>query len=435
WLEYAYRLQIIHLIDEKVLFDIISKDDYVQTVKRLQIVISGNRLDFIEKYPELKRIVFNGILDSSLIALPRNRTNSSLEFLNFTTVPYLLSLIFSADIKHMSVMSFLSRYWRSMETPIFEFMIRDPIDENIANFSKSIRSVLDSDLTSWHNSIEPWDTLVENGRMIFNDCWSLSIISVISAGIKSDKERYEEFDNLSDTSISLCKRVRCARMKSGNVKYWEEQLENRENLLFKLLVYFTWATAKTIVQMTKYLSSVIDSLKNDEFLKLADGIKNACHNSTFNKVQQIYIINEISKNPIQDPLKYLLSLRFGPESKGKFICDNIYNTSGVLEETNELKLKYLIEKYLLNTSDETILSEIKNMYSKIRVFDDRFYYFASHQSNNSVKIPYETAKKIMIECKKFPKVIAIFAEKSCRIRALEQTKPVGEIARKEKWFE
>lgn len=41
----------------------------------------------------------------------------------------------------------------------------------------------------------------------------------------------------------------------------------------------------------------------------------------------------------------------------------------------------------------------------------------------------------MADCKKFPKVIAVLAERSCKINANEQLKPVGEVAEKDKWFE
>ena len=41
----------------------------------------------------------------------------------------------------------------------------------------------------------------------------------------------------------------------------------------------------------------------------------------------------------------------------------------------------------------------------------------------------------MGDCKNYPKIITILAEKSCRIKANEHLKPVGEVANNEKWFE
>lgn len=440
WLEYAYRLEIIHQIDDKILVDIINKADYVQTVKRLQIIINGNRIDLIEKFPEFKNVVFINILNNRINLLPRNKICNSLGFLTLSTIPILLSRMLKSSDTNTSLLRFLLEFFRfsparSIEGINLEFIINDSIDESIATFSKSIRSVLDTDLSVWRNSIEPWDVLVESGRSLFNDCWCFFVISVFSAGIKSVVQKYEEFYNLSDSAISLCKRARCARMKSGNAKYWEEQFKDRNNLQFKLLVFLTWATPKTIMQLNKILLPIIDSLKKDELLQLADGMEYTCYGSIFNKSQQAYLIKEIGEISLSDTFKFLLSKRFYVESKGKFICDDIDDSSEVMEGINELKLEYLVKKYLSNTSDETILSEIKKVYSKIKISEKKHFYYFLHQSIDNVKIPYEIAKKIMTNCREYPKSISILAEKACRVNAFEHIKPVGQIAKIEKWFE
>jgi len=100
-----------------------------------------------------------------------------------------------------------------------------------------------------------------------------------------------------------------------------------------------------------------------------------------------------------------------------------------------LKLEFLIKKYLSNTSDESVLTEIQNMYSKINIYDQRLNYYLFRRRIASDRIPFQIAKRIMADCKKFPKVIAVLAERSCKINANEQLKPVGEVAEKDKWFE
>ena len=439
WLEYAYRLQIIHRIDESILVGIITSDNNVYAEKRLQLLINGNRLDIIEKFPEFKKIVFNGILASKMNVLKRNTNYNSLQFLMLSTHHYGLSKILSSNDSNISFMSFLNKthhltYGENTERPIAEFIVNDSIDISINSFSNSIKLALDSDLSRWRESIEPWDVIVENGRKFFNDGWNLSIIAAISAGIKSKVESYEEYNDLSDPTLSLCKRARCARMKSGNVKYWNDQIRDCKNLQFKLLMFFTWATPKTIVQLLETLTPIIDSLKKDEFLQLADGIKKASLNSVFNKIRQNQIIIQINKSDLKNSLKYLVSLRFDQYNKELFIFENIDDDSRVSEETIKLKLEFLIKKYLSNTSDESVLSEVQNMYSKIKIYDQRLNYLFRRRIASD-RIPFQIAKRIMADCKKFPKVIAVLAESSCKINANEQLKPVGEVAEMEKWFE
>lgn len=440
WLDYAYRLQIIHQIDESILVDVIKSENLLHAEKRLQVLIDGNRLDVIEKFPEFKKIVFNGILSSKINLLRRDSNYNCLQFLMLITYYFCLSRVLSSnDSPNISFVNFIQRtyhfaFGESSKKNILELKVNDSIDVTINSFSRSIKSALDSELSSWRDSIEQWDAVVENGRSFFGDCWSLNIIAVISAGIKSRMEIYDEFNNISDPTLSLCKRARCARMKSGNVKYWCEQLQDGANLQFKLLVFFTWATSKTILLLLETLSPIIDSLTNVEFLQLAGGIKKTSFNSNFNKIRPEQILH-INMSGIKNALKFLISLRFDPDNHGFFIWEKegVDDKPRVIEEIIKLKFGYLIKKYLLNTSDESVLAEIKDVYREVKIDDERFY-FSFNRRANSTRIPFEIAQTIMADCKKFPKVIAILAEKSCKIYAYKLLKPVGEVAENEKWF-
>jgi hypothetical protein len=121
----------------------------------------------------------------------------------------------------------------------------------------------------------------------------LYIVATIAAGIKSKDESYEDYVELNNASLSLCKRVRCARMKSGIIKYWDKQLTNSTNILFTLLVLFTWATPKTIIHLLPVLSKIIKSIDCNNFSILTKGISNTVVNSIFNKTQQKYIEGEM----------------------------------------------------------------------------------------------------------------------------------------------
>lgn len=441
WLEYAYLLQIIHKMDEEILFDIVKKDSS-QTKKKLQILIDGNRLDVIDKNIGLKEIVFQGILDSNMYVQQRKYSAHSLQFLTFCLNPYLLSSIFNNNEEiNISFLNYIIRimghssYERDIGKSILEFNVNDTVDTKIKEFLSSIKVALDSDVSNWRNNIEPWDVLVESGRVVFNDSWSLSIISVIAAGIKSKEEKFEEYADLYDTKQSLCKRVRCARMKSGNVKYWETQIQNSDQLNLTLLIFFTWATPKTISQLFPILSPIIDSLKPDEFLKLKNGIKKVVRNSIFTKAQQKFIEDEVKGKGVSNSIKYLLSIRFTDESRIPFIYEYINDYAVMFQDILEFKLVFVIKKFLAHPVDAVILNEIKDVYSKIKTYNEGYYYYSRFHGNESIKIPYEIAKTIMKNCKDYPSIISSLAEKSCRLYANKNLKPVGEIAKNDKWFE
>jgi len=441
WFEYAYNLQIIHKIDEKVLAGII-EDDPVEQVKRLQILVNGNRVDVIDKNKKIKGLVFRGIVHGNLYMQPQRGPMHSLQCLNYSLHPYVYLSILSNDydVHNLTLLDFISMNARRnqlSQNPITEFPVIDDIDKEIQRFSLNIEDTLKTDLTSWQNSLLPWDNLVEGIRQNFGDCWSSFLISAIAAGIKSKDEKYEEYSMLEDKNASLCKRVRCARLKSGNIKYWENQLKQSESLDFTLFIFFAWATPKTIVQILPLLASQVDSLSSENYRKISKSIKIVSGISKFNKAQVRWVENELKDSNASYLSKYLVTCRFPDESQEKFIYMYIEDYSEDFLDIVELKLEYLINKFLSSSSkDNSILEEIKKVYSKVKRYDSRYYYMRRHYyAKESIDVfPVEMARKIMEECKKYPRLISSLAEKSCRLYAHKELRPVGNIAQEEKWF-
>lgn len=442
WLEYALRLEIIHKIDGKILLDIIERNEPIEIQKILQLIISGNRLDIIEKYRKLKDCVYDGILTGKIFLFPRGNRISSLNFIGIICGElFTLSSLIGNEGSYngMSFMEYILRFYgrRHEYTEFFEFKIHDSIDEHIDVFSKSIKDILlKPNLLEWRNSLENWDALVENGRSVFGEQWNLIVIATLAAGIKSRTETYEEFSDLNNSSISLCKRARSARMKSGNIKYWEQQIQSNGNLKFKLVLLFSWATTNTIIQLIDVIEPLVDTLEERDFLDIAYAVNIIGKNSVFNKKQYAQIVEVVNNNNnISNLLKYLLSLRIDYPSKREFICKKIDHKSIKFREIFSFKMEFLISKYLSNTDDENILAEIKEIYKINTLIDIETYYDINSHRNASVKIPLKIAQRIMNNCNEYPRKIAFIAERSCMAYAYEEIQPVGKIAKNEKWFE
>jgi len=439
WLDNAINLRIINKIDKATLIKIV-KNEHAEITQRLQILINGNRLEIIDNNIELKELVFMGVLNGTISYLPHmENTDNSLHFLTMCLHPYILFRTINIDDSNTSFLGYLNHNIRHYPQEhdfksVSEFQENDEIDIKIKKFLDLIFPVLNENISSWREHIKPWDTLVENGRYLFGDCWSLCIVAVIAAGIKS-KEIFNDCNELCDSTKSLCKRVRYARMKSGNVKYWKSQLQKLECSDLSLLVFFTWATPKTIIQLLPILSSIVDSLSEDEYLKIANGIAGTSIISNFTKTQIKFIESEIKGNQVSNSLNYLLSFRFAYESRGKFIHEFITDFSGVMQDALELKLEYLVNNFFANSSDKKVLDEVKDVYSKIKKYSERHYYYRTHGDFDSIKIPLDISKNIMEKCKSYPRLIVALAEMSCRAEANKSLKPVGKIAEEGKWFD
>lgn len=438
WLEYAYRLEILHKIDDKYLIDIIREGGLQETIKRMQIAIGGGRFDLIEKNLDLKEICFNEILDSNMGIHHRKDSHASLQFLTYVFHPMILYRIFDMNRERFSYDSLVSRYLyrkpRSSNKNIYDFIVNDDTDKKISNFSDKIKPALAMKLSNWATTLEPWEMVIEEGRKIFGDKWKFIIMANIAAGIKSKDEMCEEYDDLSNQSMSLCKRVRFARFKSGNIKFWNLQFENNIDLKLKLLVFFTWATPKTIFKLYPIVSPIIDSLEADDLHQLTSGVYGSTHDRYFSKPQKEFIFSKVEEEIQSDVFKYFISLRIDAQSRNKFVYENITSNPKFIEEIAEAKLCYLVDEYLSNPSDVRMLNRIKSLYAESTLYKMNSYYL-HHLSRKNITIPFDMAKKIMSDCKSYPKRISMMAEKSCRLNAYDSFKAVGETAKTDKWFE
>jgi hypothetical protein len=438
WYNYAYQLKLIHKIEESLLVAILKEGDKIETQKRIELTINGNRIDIIDRNKELKNLTFFGILDGELNLITRQNKEHSLNFLTLILHPDILAYSFKNEKTSITFMEYITRLINPQRNSgrvlkkIIEFEVNDEVDKKIFSYCEMITNVLNFPIERFKSEIEPWDLLVEASRSCFKDNWALKIVATIAASIKSKDDLYDEYIGLHDSKLSLCKRVRCARLKSGNIKYWEFLLSNKSDINFTLLVFFTWATPKTIVHLIPTLSKIVKILDAINFTILTRSLNSTVTNSFFNKSQQSYITTEFQKIKNEDEIKYLLSLRFDQNNGVIFIYNNIEDFNGVLANTLEPKFEYLITTFLKVPSDLKILEEIKSIYKKIKHYDVGNYHY---HSSSQVKIPYEIAKMIMLECKNYPKFIAVLAEKSCRLYANSHVKPIGEIAKNEKWFE
>lgn len=439
WLEYAYLLQIIHKIDSEVLEDIVKNGSLANQVKKIQILVNGNRLDIIKNNTYIKNILLDGILNNTINVLPKRRLESSVQCLGMLLYPFLtLSVLRSDNVNEPFIYFIFNRFSNDQSKAyVLDFEIVDKIDLNIKKIIDELNPLFQEPIRDWKTTISYWDVLVEKIKNCYGDNWSIKIIAILAAGIKSKDEKFDEYIDLSDSTKSLCKRTRCARLKSGNSAYWINQFRSSEEIIFKLTVFFTWATPKTIINVYERVREIIVDLNVDELSLIVGVIKNTYNISVFTQAQSEEITRYLRKKSGDDLMKVIIGMRFSEKLRNDFICNNIHEISDCFEELLiEIKYEYSLNSYLKKTDDQRLLADVVKYYSSLKnytfndyIFDKRYY------RDSSKEVPIDIAKKIMEEPKSYPRIIASIAEKSCRQYANSKIIPVGKIASNKKWFE
>jgi hypothetical protein len=452
WLEYAYRMQIIHKIDKDILVDILLNDTELSSRQRkIQIVFNGNRFDVFDHNINLKQMALEGILSGSIFAMPhRRKYTSMLHHLSILLHPYIIHHIIN-ETKNADgcFIDFIHNRFRFYDiedeknTEISKAVddSNDDVDKLIKKFYEKVEDSLNSNLSEWKYNLERWDFLIEGFRDVFGNNWIFNILATIIAGIKDKELLNEEFGYLLNFSISLCKRVKYARTKSGDLNYWEQQFNQSVNLIFVCLVFFTWATPKVIIKLNGKLQLIVSQISGDDIKLLSNSLQKTTVQNKFTKKQYQEIIVSEQFNSLSSEVKYLISYRFPNETREDFLCSQTNEFSNIFN-IDIIKLKFisLIGKYLNDVANKSLLNEIKEHYklfSNYDYYDDEYIFRRYYQfhNNNTIIIPTDIAKGIMNEPISYPRIISSMAEKSCRLYANDNVNIVGKVATDNNWFE
>jgi hypothetical protein len=441
WLEYAYLLGIIHKIDEGILINILVESNEIEKPRRLQLIIDGKRLELIDNNNEFKRSVLSLILEGKIDVTHRTYTEHSFHFLTAILHPYLLLHMRNSDETAVSFLMHLTKRTRRYEIDdknlkaINSFNIKDSIDNELKAFSDSIETCLNKEVSIWRTSIEPWDILIEKLRNQFGEHWAIEIVAVIAAGIKSKSEIFDNYDNFNDNNLSLAKRVRYARLKSGNSKYWKENLTLSANKALSLLTFIVWATPKTIIELYDFTSEFVKKLCLEDYNKIDTALKRITLQSSAPNYQNRQLEAFLKSKFNDKEYIYLFSYRLNENSRYKLISNCIQTSDNKLRDVNDIKLTFLLENFL-NSKEMKTLNDIKAAYNKLSNLNERiFNRGVFHHRNEDRELPIEIAREIMKDVKSYPRLIASIAERTCRLYANKNVKQVGKIAQDDNWFE
>ncbi|OQP47959.1 NACHT domain-containing protein, partial [Niastella populi] len=107
WLEYAYRLQILHKIDEGILIDMVERGEEKDVKRMLQLLVRGNRIDIINKKIEFKETFYKSILNAEYFIQHKKYSGNSLYCLSILINPFLLAHVHTIIRPGPSLLNFL----------------------------------------------------------------------------------------------------------------------------------------------------------------------------------------------------------------------------------------------------------------------------------------------------------------------------------------
>ena len=287
----------------------------------------------------------------------------------------------------------------------------------------------------WNTSIEPWNRVVMQGISEFGERIVFTELANLAAGIQSKEAKCQDSSDLFDSHRPMVRRARYARLRAGSPKWWSRQIRSAANAYevnLALLLFATWAGARTIEELAEEIDELVVSLETSEWRNL--------HSSLCTAVE----VN--SGRPWIRPLK----VRAGALPSSLSV-----RTVALLAERCTPAIKEdLYERYLADyNGDESILVSLRAEIQIRRALRDnanwpqaveclRASYSlggAAHRGSpmnlmHDLALPEEVARQVVAQPLGLPAVLVRAAESRCHQLDSAKIMPVGRVAHDEGWF-
>ena len=297
---------------------------------------------------------------------------------------------------------------------------------------KSKRSTIE-----WATEIAPWNSVIEAGRSVWRDRWAFLNLATVAAGIRSTAEKCSDSPELLDTTRSLARRVRYARLRSGAHKWWRIQLEtykSEDNVLFILLPMLTWTTTSVLLANADLLDTVLEKLPPKEWLRLFWTAQRCASMARPHEERRESIDADKLPNDMRLRLAAVLSSKLEPHDSriiyGKYIKD---------QETEDTVIVDLVQREALDVKNFGTASWAPNLelvqhcYELGVVFEPPAFRRNRNQGEPGM-MALDIANAILRSPGRFPGFLVTAAEERCRNDVASKVTPVGAIAEKERWF-
>lgn len=296
-------------------------------------------------------------------------------------------------------------------------------------FLSAFEALSELPTSNWRASLEPWSKLVEVGLAEFGEATVFHEISLFAAGISSKKEMGRIGATLLDAAVPLCERMRYARLKSGAVRWWSEQLaglSERRDQTFVLRSLLFWATPRTIIQLAKKLSELIDDLDASTFRRIVNVLERT-------KRERIVLSNSDTKilKRSSPRLVAILAARASHSSIDRVINSVVPDYNGIDVSVMKMCVESIARAAFHDTSQwKKALSIVKRAYKMDLNIDT----FGLADRSREEIMDAASASEILESAQEYPLSLVNVAQDFVTKAAGSKAKAPGDVALSEHWF-
>ncbi|MEY2912384.1 MAG: hypothetical protein RLZZ184_1693 [Cyanobacteriota bacterium] len=444
WLEYGLYFGSLSRLSVSDLSTVLADD--INHPLRMELICKARRYDYLESTETYFNIALELILDGCFSIDIQSQPKYILELLSCVLDVKRYAIAFNVPYYPLS----LSNIWQdnrmiysnnrvirisSLDKQNIKFTTNFSAVDKCNEIFNTVEKESQNSISEWTTGITHWDNLVEKARSLFGERWTFFHLANIASGIKSKSETCKDFTDLFDHSVSLCRRSRYARLRAGQVPYWQKLFEQTYNVMdkmFSALLLITWGSQKTLEQLATTLDIFIEKLSIDDWRRLYKSTEESVSVTQQSNNRLIRFNVQFLPENLNARTVTLLGIRANNPSDlySNYLNQYDGNDLDVLQYWQGVAIRLLGEEKI---SWQVALNIISKSYLK-GVVSERYAYQRFIRTVSIESLSDDIAKEIARQPEHYPGFIVATAEAKCRNLVASKVVKVGEIAHKENWF-
>ena len=438
WCVLGEYLQCWSVVDLDTVTGLLSREE-VPSSSVITGLLHANRMDVLESSEELFETAVEAVLAGEMVR-------------RVSGVSLLQRLAASVELmplgRHLPQVAFAGQFSLLQYHEIFRGDNSHEKDitwpsydaaERAARLVRAFTGAAERPLAEWNTSIEPWDEIVRQGISEFGERPIFVELANLAAGVRSKEEKCQDSPDLFDVGRPMVRRARYARLRAGSRQWWSKQLQSATNpneVWMALLLFSTWAGARTMEELAEASDKLIAGLGISEWHSLYSSLRRAVErNSGRSWINPLGIRVCALPPSLSIRTAVLLATRCTPatvdELFERYLTDYEGDDPIVVSLRTEVQVRRAIK-------DETKWSQaiegLRSSYSlgapNSRAFIRAFF----PPLKRSPTLPEVVAREVVDAPLEFPTAVVQVAEARCRQVGAAMILPVGRVAADEGWF-
>lgn len=280
-------------------------------------------------------------------------------------------------------------------------------------------------------STASWENIIEQCNVIWGGTPAIIALAISICNLRRRAKKQALPQSLYNGEQLLCERLKAAKRQEANVEWWREQLAAAETPNDRFLFHMSfWAFApiEAAFELVDEIGAGLEQIPPEEWLELSKFISDTLDHPYYSPIRKTNTIQALPRRLSSKRLALLIGMKETSKYGRAVFLEYFVSDSGV--GFASFRQYYAVEAALADKLDwSSALAIVRSTYVEgiwrqgARVLD-----------TERIKLPNEVAQQILAQPNDYPVSVWQHAEFVATTNARKAVRPVGKVAKTERWF-